>query len=119
MTKNKKTEEEKLIISIIDQLRPFLINDGGDVQFVKYEDDIVYLRLMGACSNCDIMDYTLKDGIEGEELNIIIGSIPYKYDVDEKVKLNILNILFEKYPILKYQVLILKMNMIKKYLINY
>ena len=63
MTKNKKTEEEKLIISIIDQLRPFLINDGGDVQFVKYEDDIVYLRLMGACSNCDIMDYTLKKAL--------------------------------------------------------
>ena len=61
---NKKKNEEKLIIDVIDQLRPFLINDGGNVEFVKYEDDIVYLRLMGACSNCDIMDYTLKDGIE-------------------------------------------------------
>ncbi len=78
MTKNKKSEEEKLIISIIDQLRPFLINDGGDVQFVKYEDDIVYLRLMGACSNCDIMDYTLKDGIEAalkEEIPTIKGVV--------------------------------------------
>ena len=78
MTKNKKSEEEKLIISIIDQLRPFLVNDGGDVKFVKYEDDIVYLRLMGACSNCDIMDYTLKDGIEAalkEEIPTIKGVV--------------------------------------------
>ncbi|MBR2587633.1 MAG: aminopeptidase [Bacilli bacterium] len=42
---------------------------------------------------------TLKDGIEGEDLNILIGSIPYSGDIDEKVKLNILNILFEKYGI--------------------
>ena len=78
MTKNKKSEEEKLIISVIDQLRPFLVNDGGDVKFVKYEDDIVYLKLMGACSNCDIMDYTLKDGIEAalkEEIPTIKGVV--------------------------------------------
>lgn len=42
---------------------------------------------------------TLKDGIEAENLNIIVGSIPYKGDIDEKVKLNILNILNEKYGI--------------------
>ena len=42
---------------------------------------------------------TLKDGIEAEELNILIGSIPYKGDIDEKIKLNILNILYEKYGI--------------------
>ena len=42
---------------------------------------------------------TLKDGIEAEELNILIGSIPYNEDIDEKVKLNILNLLYEKYGI--------------------
>ena len=42
---------------------------------------------------------TLGDGIEGEDLNILIGSIPYDGEIDEKVKLNILNILFEKYEI--------------------
>ena len=61
---SKKSNEEKIIIDVIEQLRPFLINDGGDVQFIKYEDDIVYVKLNGACSNCEIMDYTLKDGIE-------------------------------------------------------
>ena len=42
---------------------------------------------------------TLKDGIEAEELNILIGSIPFKGNIDEKIKLNILNILYEKYGI--------------------
>ena len=52
------------IISIIDELRPFLINDGGNIEFVKYEDNIVYIKMMGACSNCEMLDLTLKDGIE-------------------------------------------------------
>ena len=55
---------EEKIKEIIDKLRPFLINDGGDLQFVKYEDNIVYVKLLGACTDCDLIDYTLKDGIE-------------------------------------------------------
>lgn len=57
------TEEEK-IISVIDELRPFLINDGGNIEFIKYENNIVYIRMLGACSNCAMIDATLKDGIE-------------------------------------------------------
>lgn len=55
---------EEKIISIIDELRPFLINDGGNIEFVKYKDNIVYIKMMGACSNCEMLDLTLKDGIE-------------------------------------------------------
>ena len=55
---------EEKIISIIDELRPFLINDGGNIEFVKYEDNIVYIKMMGACSICEMLDLTLKDGIE-------------------------------------------------------
>lgn len=58
---NNETEK---IIEIIDQLRPFLINDGGNIEFVKYEDNIVYIRMMGACADCMMIDATLKDGIE-------------------------------------------------------
>ena len=57
-------EQEKKIIEIIEKLRPYLINDGGDLEFVKYEDNIVYVRLLGACANCNMLDITLKDGIE-------------------------------------------------------
>ena len=66
------TKTEEKIIDIIDKLRPFLINDGGNIEFVKYEDGIVYIRMMGACANCQMLDFTLKDGIE----SAIISEIP-------------------------------------------
>lgn len=56
--------QEKKIKETIDAIRPYLINDGGDIEFVKYEDNIVYVNMIGACSNCQILDFTLKDGIE-------------------------------------------------------
>ena len=65
-----KKDEEK-IIEIIDKLRPFLINDGGNIEFVKYEDNIVYIRMIGACANCQMLDLTLKDGIEAAIMNEI------------------------------------------------
>ena len=57
-------ETEKKIISIIDELRPYLMNDGGNIEFVKYENNIVYIKLTGACAHCQMMDLTLKEGIE-------------------------------------------------------
>ena len=60
------------IVSLIDKLRPFLISDGGNLEFVKYEDNIVYVNMMGACKDCEMMDITLKEGIE----EIIINEIP-------------------------------------------
>lgn len=56
--------EKEKIIDVIDKIRPFLINDGGDIEFVKYEDNIVYIKMMGACSNCYLIDFTVKDVIE-------------------------------------------------------
>jgi Fe-S cluster biogenesis protein NfuA len=52
------------IKSILNELRPFLINDGGDIEFIKFEDGIVYIKLFGACADCQMLDLTLKDGIE-------------------------------------------------------
>ena len=57
-------ENENKIIEIIEHLRPFLMNDGGDIEFIKYENDVVYIKMMGACSNCNMLDLTLKEGIE-------------------------------------------------------
>lgn len=57
------TTEEK-IKAIIDELRPYLMNDGGNIEFVKYENNIVYIKLSGACAECQMIDLTLKDGIE-------------------------------------------------------
>lgn len=55
---------EKKIIEVIDMLRPFIINDGGNIEFIKYEDNIVYIQMIGACADCDMLDLTLKEGIE-------------------------------------------------------
>ncbi len=55
---------EEKIIEIINKLRPYLISDGGDIEFVKYEDGTVYIKMLGACAGCALIDYTLKDGIE-------------------------------------------------------
>jgi len=57
-------ENEIKIKEVIDKLRPFLINDGGNIDFVKYEDDIVYVKMAGACANCEMLDFTLKEGIK-------------------------------------------------------
>lgn len=59
----EQNPQEK-IIEIIDHLRPFLINDGGNIEFIKYENNIVYIKMMGACANCIMIDATLKEGIE-------------------------------------------------------
>lgn len=60
----KMENTEAKIIAIIDKLRPFLISDGGNIEFVKFEDGICYVRMLGHCQGCLMMDVTLKDGIE-------------------------------------------------------
>ncbi len=57
-------EIENNIIEVIDELRPFIISHGGDIQFVKFENGTVYIKMLGACANCHMLDATLKEGIE-------------------------------------------------------
>lgn len=63
---------ENKIKELIDEIRPFLMADGGDIEFVKYEDNIVYVKMNGACANCHMLDLTLKDGIE----SMLMDEIP-------------------------------------------
>lgn len=65
-------DTEKRIIEIIDKIRPFLINDGGNIEYVKFEDGIVYIKMLGACSHCSMIDVTLKEGIE----SMLVNEIP-------------------------------------------
>lgn len=55
---------EEKIIKTLDKIKPFLSSDGGDIEFVKYEDGVCYVRLLGACSNCMMSDYTLTNMVE-------------------------------------------------------
>jgi Fe-S cluster biogenesis protein NfuA len=55
------------IEEIINRVRPFLQRDGGDVELVEItEDDVVKVRLVGACGTCPMSIMTLKGGIEAE-----------------------------------------------------
>jgi Fe-S cluster biogenesis protein NfuA len=51
------------IKEILETLRPYLNMDGGDVEFIKYEDKIVYVKLTGACQACLFTDDTLQNGL--------------------------------------------------------
>ena len=60
------------VLEVINELRPFLMNDGGNIELVKIEDNIAYVKLQGACSGCMMRQVTLKEGIE----KTIINKIP-------------------------------------------
>ena len=63
-------QEEKIEIAL-NSIRPFLQKDGGDVEFVGVEENIVRVRLVGACETCSMQASTLKAGIEEAIKNAI------------------------------------------------
>ena len=76
MEKNTDKEIEKKIIEILDRIRPYLENDGGNLEYIKFEEGIVYVKLLGACAGCSMIDITLKDGIEAmlmDEIPEVLG----------------------------------------------
>lgn len=56
-------KEIDLITEVINDIKPYLNSEGGDIEFIKYEDDYVYVKLFGACSHCGYQDYTLNDNV--------------------------------------------------------
>lgn len=50
--------------TVLEQIRPSLQADGGDVVLVDVEDGIVSLKLTGACDGCPMASMTLRNGIE-------------------------------------------------------
>lgn len=76
-----KMDIEKKIIDEIERLKPYLQSDGGNIEYVKYEDGKVYVKLTGACAGCSLIDVTLKEGIE----EILTSEIP---EVKEVIKVD-------------------------------
>ena len=62
---------EEKIIEQLNKIRPYLINDGGNIEFVKFEDGTVYVKFLGACAGCGLIDVTLTEGIEATLVNEI------------------------------------------------
>lgn len=63
---NKIMTQEEIEIKIenaLEEVRPFLKSDGGNISFVSYEDEVVKVKLEGACVGCSVNQMTLKNGV--------------------------------------------------------
>lgn len=60
-----RAELSKKVDNVIQQIRPYLQQDGGDIEFVELTDDgVVNVQLTGACGSCPYSMMTLKNGVE-------------------------------------------------------
>lgn len=66
---------------VIEKIRPFLLNDGGDVEFIKFDQEsgTVYVKLLGNCSECILADTTISETVE----TILTSEIPEVLHVKE------------------------------------
>ncbi len=63
-TMNAVEIKDKVLLAL-DEIRPFLAADGGDISLVSIEDDrVVNIKLHGACVGCSVNQMTLKSGVE-------------------------------------------------------
>ena len=70
--KKEETEIEKKVVNVLEKVRPYIQADGGDVLFDRFEDGVVYVKMIGACMHCAMADFTLTDGIE----SALVSEIP-------------------------------------------
>lgn len=52
------------IESALQELRPYIAQHLGDIEFVKFEEGTVYVRMLGTCTHCPLSSLTLKAGVE-------------------------------------------------------
>ena len=60
---NKDMLKKKVELAL-DEIRPFLLSDGGDISLLSIEKNIVKVQLMGNCVSCTVNQMTLKNGVE-------------------------------------------------------
>lgn len=75
-----KTEEK--IKEVLEKIRPYLNHDGGDVEFIKFEEGICYVSLKGACAGCMFADMTLQNTVE----EMIVSEVPEVIKVENSAE---------------------------------
>lgn len=60
----RRNDMEEKVRAVLEDVRPSLQADGGDVELVDVTDGVVKVRMKGACGNCPMAQMTLKMGIE-------------------------------------------------------
>jgi Fe-S cluster biogenesis protein NfuA len=63
---NPLDEKIEHIKRVLEELRPAILQDGGDIHFVRFENGTVFVQLHGACVSCPISFITLKMGLEAQ-----------------------------------------------------
>jgi len=58
------TNDEQIQDVITKEIRPYIEMDGGQIQFIEYRNNIVFVELAGACGSCPSSTMTLKGGVE-------------------------------------------------------
>lgn len=77
-------DQNEIIIKIKDvlkSLRYYVVNDGGDVEYVDFKDGILTLKITGACATCPFQDDTFDHGIK----IVLLNEIPELKDVIFKI----------------------------------
>jgi Fe-S cluster biogenesis protein NfuA len=55
---------QERVLQALDEIRPFLVNDGGDVALESIDNGVVSIRFVGACKGCTVNRMTLRSGVE-------------------------------------------------------
>ena len=59
-----KSNLKEKVENALEEIRPFLKNDGGDISLIEINNNTVKVRLEGACTSCSVNQMTLKTGVE-------------------------------------------------------
>ena len=57
-------ETQNNVEKALEEIRPFLVSDGGNIKLLSIEEGVVKVQLEGACSGCSVNQMTLKNGVE-------------------------------------------------------
>ena len=60
---SEESLNEKIQIAL-NEIRPFLESDGGNIELVSVDDNVVKVKLLGNCVSCSVNQMTLKNGVE-------------------------------------------------------
>lgn len=78
MTTNNKQNEQDLFLeveNVINRIRPYINQDGGEITLIDVKDGMVYVKLSGACDGCEMIEVTVYDGLEKLLLEYVPGII--------------------------------------------
>jgi Fe-S cluster biogenesis protein NfuA len=86
---DQETLDQQIEAAINNEIAPYIQMDGGEIHFVEMKDNIVYVRLAGACGSCPSSTMTLKGGVE--------RILKRKFPEIQSVELAGLNTMFNKH----------------------